>query len=117
MLALVQAMDLFPTEALASDLHPSAKGSNCRKILNREPDCLSGRGKTTTNESRTSPTLALCHEQFGWKVVVEGHGFGPEMSSACFFALLPGVTFVDHWSKQPHALENPRSTEEEHPLS
>ena len=73
MVALVEAMDVFPTEALASDLHPSAEGSNCRKIFNREPDCLSGGGKTTTNGSRTCPTLALCHEYFGWKSVVEGH--------------------------------------------
>ena len=39
-MALVEAMDVFPTEAFASDLHPSAEGSNCRKIFNREPDCL-----------------------------------------------------------------------------
>jgi hypothetical protein len=71
--AFVKAMDVFPVEALVPDLHPSAEGSNCRKILNREPDCLSGGGKTTTNGSRTCPTLALCHEQFGWKSVVEGH--------------------------------------------
>ena len=74
-MALVEATDVFPTEALASDLYPSAEGSNCREILNREPDCLSGGGKTTTNEPRTNPTLALCHEYFGWKSVVEGHDF------------------------------------------
>ena len=36
-MALVEAADVFPTEALASDLYPSAEGSNCREILNREP--------------------------------------------------------------------------------
>jgi hypothetical protein len=36
MVALVEAMDVFAVEALISDLHPSAEGSNCRKILNRE---------------------------------------------------------------------------------
>jgi hypothetical protein len=57
-------MDVFAVEALISDLHPSAEGSNCRKILNREPDCLSGRRKTTTNEPRTCATLAFCQKQF-----------------------------------------------------
>jgi hypothetical protein len=51
--ALVEAMDVFPIEALVSNLHPSAEGSNCRKILIREPDRFSGRRKTTTYESRT----------------------------------------------------------------
>jgi hypothetical protein len=73
MVALVEAMDVFPTNSLVSNLHPSTEGSNCRKILNREPDRLSGRRKTTTYESRTRSTLALCHEQFGWQSVVEGH--------------------------------------------
>jgi hypothetical protein len=41
-------MDVFAVEALISDLHPSAKGANCGKILNREANCLSGRRKTTT---------------------------------------------------------------------
>ena len=72
-MAFIEAMNVFPTEALASDLHPSAEGSNCRKILNREPDCLSGGGKTTTAERRTCATLALCHKQFGRSSVVEGH--------------------------------------------
>ena len=54
-MALVEAMDVFPTEALASDLHPSAEGSICRKIFNREPDCLSGGGKTTTNGWKNVP--------------------------------------------------------------
>ena len=36
-------MDVFAVEALISDLHPSAKGANCGKILNREANCLSGR--------------------------------------------------------------------------
>ena len=62
-----------PIEALISDLQPSAEGANCRKILNREADCLSGRRKATTNEPRTCPTLALCHEQFGRYSIVEGH--------------------------------------------
>jgi len=66
-------MDVFPIETLVSDLHPSAERSKCRKIFNREPDCLSGRRKATTYESRTRSTLALCHEQFGWQSVVKGH--------------------------------------------
>ena len=72
-MALVKAMDVFPIEALVSDLHPSAEGSNCRKILNREADCLGGRRKATTHQPRTCTTLALCHEQFGWQSIVEGH--------------------------------------------
>jgi hypothetical protein len=55
-------MDVFSIKSLFSNLHPSTEGSNCRKILNREPDCLSGRRKATTYESRTRSTLALCHE-------------------------------------------------------
>jgi hypothetical protein len=43
-----KAMDLFPIEALVSDLHPSAEGSNCWKLLNSEADCLSSGGKTKT---------------------------------------------------------------------
>ena len=35
LVALVKAMDVFSVEALVSDLHPSAEGLNCRKILNR----------------------------------------------------------------------------------
>jgi hypothetical protein len=62
LVAFVKAMDVFPIEALPSDLHPSAEGSNCRKLFNCEPDCLSSGGKTTTNEPRTWPTLALYHE-------------------------------------------------------
>jgi hypothetical protein len=73
MVALVEAMDVFPIKSLVSNLHPSTEGSNCRKILNREPDRLSGRRKTTTYESRTRSTLTLCHEQFGWQSVVKGH--------------------------------------------
>ena len=64
-MALVEAMDVFAVEALISDLHPSAEGANCGKILNREANCLSGRRKTTTNEPRTRATLALCQKQFG----------------------------------------------------
>ena len=90
-------MDVFPTEALASDLHPSAEGSNCRKILNREPDRLGGRRKTTTYESRTRSTLALCHEQFGWQSVVEGHHLLSRLSF-----LLSGVAFVKGRSDQKH---------------
>jgi hypothetical protein len=74
LVAFVKAMDVFSIEALASDLHPSAEGSNCRKLFHCEPDCLSSGSKTTTNEPRTWPTPALCHEQFRWKSIVEGHG-------------------------------------------
>jgi hypothetical protein len=62
LVAFVKALYVFPIEALVSDLHPSAKSSNCRKLLNHEPDCLGGGVKTTTNGARTCPTLALCHE-------------------------------------------------------
>jgi len=62
LVAFVKAMDVFPIEALVSDLHPSAEGSNSRKLLDNEPDCLSSGGKTTTNGARTCPALALCHE-------------------------------------------------------
>jgi hypothetical protein len=71
--ALIEAMDIFPIEALVSNLHPSTERSKRRKILNGEPDCLSGRRKTTTYESRTGSTLVLCHEQFGWHPVVESY--------------------------------------------
>jgi hypothetical protein len=58
---------------LSSSMPPGTEGSNCRKILNGEPDSLSGRRKATTYESRTRSTLALCHEQFRWQSVVKGH--------------------------------------------
>ncbi len=73
MLALVETLDVFPIEALVSNLHPSAEGSKCGKILNGKPDCLSGRGKAATYESRARSTLSFCHEQFGWYSVVEAH--------------------------------------------
>ena len=47
-MALVEAMDVFPIKSLVSNLHPSTEDSNCRKILNREPDRFGGRRKTTT---------------------------------------------------------------------
>lgn len=73
MAALVETMDVFTIEALVSDLHPSAEGANWRKILDREANRLSSRREMTPYESRTRSTLALCHEQFGWLSVVEGH--------------------------------------------
>jgi hypothetical protein len=82
--SLVEAMDLFPIKSLVSNLHPSAEGSNGRKILYREPDCLSGRRKATTYESRTRSTLALCHEQFGWQPVVEGYHFFVQIDHSVF---------------------------------
>ena len=66
-------MDVFAVEALIPDLHPSAKRVDCGKILNRESDCLSSSRKATTYESRTRSALTLCHEQFGWQSIVEGH--------------------------------------------
>jgi hypothetical protein len=97
MVALVEAMDVFPIKSLVSNLHPSTEGSNCRKILNREPDRLGGRRKTTTYESRTRSTLALCHEQFGWQSVVEGHHLLSRLSF-----LLSGVAFAKGRSDQKH---------------
>jgi len=49
-------MDIFPVEALVTNLHPSAKCANCWKIFNREADRLGGRRKTTTNAGPNGPT-------------------------------------------------------------
>jgi len=73
MAALVEATDVFCIQALVFDLHPSAEGTNWRKILNREADRFSGRREMTSYESGTRSTPALCHEQCGWLSVVEGH--------------------------------------------
>ena len=64
-MALVEALDVIAVEALVPNLHPSTKGTDRRKVLNREADCLSGRRKTPTNKPRTCPNLVLRNKQFG----------------------------------------------------
>ena len=85
---------MFPVEALVSDLHPSAEGANWRKILNREADCLSGRREMAPYESGTRSTLALCHEQFGWLSVVEGHDLFIPKRALNLLQCLFGVLFL-----------------------
>ncbi len=72
-MALVEAVDIFPIEALVSDLQPGAECSNCRKIFNREADRLGSRRKTMADNPRTRCTFALSHKQFGRYPVVESH--------------------------------------------